>query len=565
MVRSGVLAAGVAAIAALGLASTVERGTASDKAPAPIDRAATPTAAMVLGVQAHIGQGWPETSTLRLLRQSGTKAVRDGLGWARGEPARGRYAFDGPQAAALDAICRSGADLLLTVDPRHPLYDGGRTVASGEGQAAYAAYVAALADHFGSCLVAVEVGNEINGERALDYPAAEAPARYVALVRATRAALRPRRGIVAVLGGSTNVIGTGFLDRLFAAGLLDVADGIAVHPYRSHAEGIDVELDRLNDTMRRRGRKLPIWATEFSDNYADPAIAAREMVKTVTMMGAAGVHRAYWYALIDQRWFRNMGLFAAGGASKPAADAFVAIQRLLARERPVRVEGDGLSYLYRFGADTWVLWGAPRPVRFTGNAVKVFDARGRPIPTPSLSGAEPLIVTKATAVRLGDAAVIADSLSGYGTSAWRYLARTPDGTERPLGMLDDRFASARGDRFLRPLRIAEDGAAPGGDAARPVAAIVRYVSPVARRGFVVGCFSKRAAGNGIVVEILAAGKPTWRGVLTERQAPPPIPVTLGSGEAVDVRFSPNGRSGGNALRYRVQFVSDPAAAPRVCP
>ena len=55
-----------------------------------------------------------------------------------------------------------------------------------------------------------------------------------------------------------------------------------------------------------------------------------------------------------------MGLFA-GSAPKAQASAFRIMQQLLALGRPQRLDlGDPLLFAYRFGANTTIVWGAPR-------------------------------------------------------------------------------------------------------------------------------------------------------------------------------------------------------------
>ena len=338
------------AAALLGLATSLPVPGAAQTPPA-----SPAPSAFLLGVQTHFSQGWP-IGLLANVRDVHALALRDSLPWAAGEPQPGRYDFSGPRADALAAACAGGRDLVVTLDPRNPFYDGGLTVYTDMGRQAFAAYVSALVDRFGSCIAAIEVGNEINGARALHYPPGTDPvATYTALLRTLKGDVKPRHPGVVLLGGSTNEIGTGFLDKLFEAGLLETADAIAVHPYRGHAEGGDVELNHLTEVMRRHGKVLPIWATEFSNAYPTPEAAAPELVKMVALMGAAGVARAYWYALMEEPWFRNMGLFDERGG-KPAADAFRLVeQQLLPAGRPVRVDaGDRRTFLFRFGADRWV-------------------------------------------------------------------------------------------------------------------------------------------------------------------------------------------------------------------
>ncbi|WBH17096.1 glycosyl hydrolase [Sphingomonas radiodurans] len=540
-----------------------------DVAPPPPSAAApVATPGMTLGVQTHFSQGWPATLVDRV-RTSGATAVRDGVPWSRGEPTPGRYALDVAAPAALDAVCQSGRTLLLTLAPEHPAYDGGKTAHSDRAIAAFARYAGALADRYRTCLAGIEVGNEINDSRNLSYPAGvNGPARYVALVRATGTELRRRGSTTAVVGGSTNVIGTGFLDRLFAAGLLDAADAIAVHPYRSQAENVDRELANLTDVMRRHGRVLPIWATEFSDNYATADIAAEELVKMVTLLSAAGVSRAYWYALIDQQWFRHMGLYS-GPTEKPAARAYGRMAALTSTGRATQIDlKDQGIRLYRFGSGAYVVWGGGGRVAF-GGSLTAHDAYGRAVGGSATKvdvGPLPLIVTAAgTPRREQSSMIVADTTFGYGQPPWSYLAQTRDGKLHPLALSDGQWDSSYASRNFQPLRISDITAAVAGTAAAPVRAVVRYTSPATARLSIAGCFTKKPNGDGVDVSVIASGRTVWSRVLTQDALLTGVDVDLARGGTLDLSVGPHQTAGGDAFAYRVRLFARGAAQPVACP
>jgi hypothetical protein len=514
---------------------------------------------MVLGVQTHFSQGWP-ASSLALAQQVGAPLLRDSLPWAGAEKNRGRYDLNTPAARALAAACAAGQRLLLTAVPANPLYDGGGWVSSAAGNAAFASYLGTLADRFGPCLAAIEVGNELNGPGTLVYPAGvNRAAAYVATLKAVRARIGGR---VAILGGSTNMIGTGFLRTLFAAGMLAEVDGIAVHPYRLRGEGLDVELAQLNSAMDAAGRRVPIWASEFSLDTRDQPGAAGELIKQATMLAAAGAAQASWYALIDQRWFPNMGLFA-GTTPKPQAGAFRMMQQLLARGRPQRLDfGDPLLFAYRFGTDTTVVWGAPRSLKVEGGTTS--DATGAPAPTAGVSES-PLVITGTTAIRFGASTWIADTLMGWGTPQWRYAVRLKADTSYRLPLFDDQFTSYFGDRWYRPLRINATSAAPGGTAAAPLRAVWRYVAPAAESVDVGGCFAKGPLGDGVDLTVTAAGKVLWRGVLTGQLRLPPLGADLAPGDALELVAGPNQTTGGDSFNLRLVLFRRGAAEPVTCP
>lgn len=513
------------------------------------------TPPMRLGVQTHFSQNWPAAWGDRAIDVT-AGSLRDSLPWASGEPRPGRYAIEGSVAGTLSRYChRSGGDVLLTLDPRHPLYDGGHTVSTPAAMAAYAAYVGTVLDRLPGCVTAIEVGNEINSGN-LAYPKGVDPAAaYVALLTVVRDRIKPRHPSVAILGGSTNMIGTGFLETLFKAGMLGVADGVAVHPYRHLADNIDWEIAHLDATMRRYGTPIPIWATEFSDNYPTPDLAAPELVKFVTLMSASGVRRAYWYALIDQRFFRNMGLFTQSQTAKPAAEAFALLTtHMLPAGRAQRIDtGDRDVRLYRFGADRWVVWGPSGTLRF--DAGRILSARNRPLPGTNVAiGPDPVVVIGARRFAFTRGTVLADSLSGYGSAPWSYWVEGADGQRHALGILDGMWTSAFGSRFTRPLAISDTGGAVAGDAAHAARALIRYTAPAAMTARVAACIAKSSGGDGLDVALLVRGKRVAGAVVVDRWTATDQTVTLRTGETVDLSVGPNQIPGHDAFTYRIRLT-----------
>lgn len=514
---------------------------------------------MVLGVQTHFSQGWT-ASALTLANAVSAPMLRDAVPWTGVERTRGAYTLTAPAMQTLSTACASGQRILLTAVPVNPLYDNGTWVSSPAGNAAFAAYLAALADRFGACLAGIEVGNEINGPGTLIYPAGtDRAAAYVRTLKAVRARIGGR---TAILGGSTNTIGTGFLKTLFAAGMLGEIDAVAVHPYRSRAEGLDIELAGLNAAMDAAGRRVPIWASEFSLDSTDQVLAAGELVKQTTMLAAAGVAQASWYALTDQRWYPTMGLYA-GTAPKAQASAFRVMQRLLPLGRPQRLDlGDPLLFAYRFGTDTTIVWGAPRTITAEGGLVS--DATGAPTTAPGVSEA-PLVITGTTAIRFGASTWIADTLMGWGTPQWRMSVRLKADTSYRLPLFDDQFTSYFGDRWYRPLRINMTSAAPAGTGAAPMRAVWRHVAPVSEAVDIGGCFAKGPKGDGVDLTVMAGARVLWRGVLTERLQLPPLSAELAPGEWIDLVAGPNQTTGGDSFNYRLVLFRRGAAEPVACP
>lgn len=522
---------------------------------------------MILGVQTHFSQGWP-LGALDKADRVHAVLLRDSLPWKLGEPSRGKYDFSGSAARALSAACDAGHRLILTQVPENPLYDDGLSAYSEAGKLAFAAYLNALLDHWGDCVAAIEVGNEINNSKGLVFPEGVDRAKgYVALLETLRAQVGKAHPDVALLGGSTNQIATGFLDGLFAAGMLPLVDGVVVHPYTSHAGRLDLEIAHLREVMAKYGPEKEIWATEFSHDIADRALSAGEQLKAITLMAAAGVDTASWYALIDQKYFPRMGLFA-GESINPAGKSFIYAQdRLLPLGRPRRVDlGDPLVFAYRYGKDRWVVWGNGQTLTLPGGA-RALDPTGQPLAggaAPVLAE-QPVLVEGASALTAAKGPVLADSLLQYGADPWQYFVKTADGAYHRLSLYDDRYTSYFASRWHKPLRIGMGSAAVAGDGAKPVRAVWRYVAPDARRVVFAACLSKNAKGDGVDFRLTRNDQVVTQGILTGRETISTPPIDLGPDERLEFEVGPNQTFGGDSFSYRL-LVARPDGAPAVkCP
>ncbi len=518
------------------------------------------------GTQTHFSQGW-DAALLNLTSQLGTRMIRDTVSWASVERVRGQYDFSGSAVATLDRFCAGGGKITLTIVPKNALYDRGVSVYSADGQTGYANYLVALAERFGPCLSALEIGNEVNGGTTLDYPAGyDRATTYVSTLRTLHPRVKAIAAGVTILGGSTNAIGTGFLDSLFAVGMLSVIDAVAVHPYRSTPEGIDIEIGHLKDVMARYGTPKPIWATEYSFGLSNQREQAAALVKSVVQLYASGVTHANWYALIEQKTFPNMGLFV-GQSPKMSATAFRMLQdKLLPYGAPVRIDTQGRPInLFRIGTNRWVVWGGDTVVNF-GSGATVRDLLGNQLESGGrvVATTEPVIVENASSYALEDGSVVADSLYQFGLGNWSYLRRDKSGVETPLGWFDNDFTSYFGDRWSKPLRINNDSAATAGDAANPIRAVVRYMAPQTMSVDVGVCLSKTVGGDGIDYLVEKNGTPVTAGVLTNSAILAGMRMDLAPNDRVDVSFGPNKIAGTDALRYRIVIRRGGGSAAEVC-
>ncbi|MFC3173495.1 hypothetical protein ACFOD9_04445 [Novosphingobium bradum] len=536
--------------------------------------AGTAPAAVRSGVTTHFSQGWPA----RLMDDAaamGAVTVRDSVHWAKVELAPGQLVFTEANSGHVGRACAAGMTVLLGLEPRNPLYDGGQTIWSPTGQAAFARYVRALADRWPRCVVAVEVGNEINGAKGMTGPAAALRARaHVGLVKAVHLAVKPAHPGLVLLGGSTNTIATGFLARLFAGGLLDWADAIAVHPYRAEPEGLDAELGRVIQAMRRAGRVRPIWATEFSRDFPDPALAPAFYLKSAALMESAGVADHFWYALADQPGFPTMGLERLDGTRKPAGRAFAFAARALAPLGPAQRVGHGDAMLVhlRYSGDAHVVWGAPRAL-FAPPGARAFAADGSPVPVPARISEVPVVIRSAPALGFGPAEVLADSLHDFGEAiggargslAW--FARRADGTLLPLAPVDWDWTSYLGHPALPGF-----AANPGGIGTAPgLATVVRYVAPAGATGSGPApvtaslCLAPTIPGMRAEAMLVRGGQALWRAPVGPRG---PVQATLTTalvaGERLDLVLSPLAGGPAARFRYRLRIARGATAEPAPC-
>ena len=217
--------------------------------------------------------------------------------------------------------------------------------------AAYARVARFLTHRYGTRLAALEIWNEPNqpfnfrgrGDRAT---------RYAALVRATYPEAKAGNRSVPVLAGAMASADTGFLARLYAAGIAGAYDGISLHPYADGRAPDDTTgparfsfvagLSAVHAAQVAAGQVRPLWATEFGYPACDhapcqtPAEQADLIGRSVLALGALPfVRGASLYELRDavddpSSEDENFGLLRHDFAPRPA---FAAFRRSLARLR----------------------------------------------------------------------------------------------------------------------------------------------------------------------------------------------------------------------------------------
>ncbi|GGD48117.1 hypothetical protein GCM10010989_23110 [Croceicoccus pelagius] len=522
---------------------------------------------MILGVQTHFSQGWGLDS-LDKSDDIGTRLLRDEMPWSFGEKTKGSISFTDATAQKLDSACDRGFKLILTEIPTHDAYDGGSFVYSAGAQAAFATYVKAVADRWGGCIAAFEIGNEINGGNQLSFPSGYDPNEtVVALMKAVHDAVKPSHPGIAILGGSTNMIGTGFQKNLFDAGMLKYVDGVAVHPYSRHADGLPLELARLRSTIDSYSSDAEIWATEFGHDTSDFDEAAAQALKSVTLMSAAHVDVAVWYALIEEQWYPNFGLYS-GGAKRPMAHAIDFAQRsLLTRGRATQVDvGDDMIFAYRFGSDATVIWGAPQTLSVSG-ATGAYDYKGQALANAGSIeiSPRPVVIMGNITIRAGTSGMVADTVMQYGRDAWKYFARNASGAYDELGYRTRWYDSVFMSDWDGTLALKATGGVPARTGSDPMRVVWRYTAPKAMQVTVKGCFAKSSSGDGIDVSISRNGTVSTSEIVSSGQKILRTDLSLAQGDRVEFVAGPNQTYGGDDFSFRGRIYLQGQAGSVACP
>lgn len=493
---------------------------------------------MDLGVQTHFAQGWNPT-LLDKLAALGVTEIRDSQPWQYVEKSTDVYKFTPNLMNYMAKADGLGIGTLLTFASSNALYDNGLTPYTQAGRDAYADYIVAVLSKYGDQVQEIEIWNEFNTGNFTGPADSDDPTYYTALLKTVYEKVKPLFPDVEILGGSTNVIATGALESIFKLGALNYMDGVVVHPYRSSPEHVDDELQHLNDVMAKYGSVKPIYATEFGNEFTNAADVPDFMLKMVTLMASVHVAEASWYAAMDQKYYKNMGLFATDGTAKPAAASFEFIEKsLIPLGDPVKIAtGDDTTVVYRFGSDTYVMWSSGRNVSFNTDGT-FYNSKGEIIAAPTTLGMSP-VVFKGSGFTLGTSNVVADTLMQFGEGDWQYFAQGASRKLVELSNVDWEWTSYLGSKYTKPLMITGDKVVPAGSGASAIHAIERYTSTSAQTIAVNGSWTTGTTGDGVDLHILVNGKDVFTKVFSGTFTLSDYEIALKAGDTVDFSIGPN--------------------------
>lgn len=544
---------------------------------------------MKLSTQTHFSQGW-STSLLRDIASMGTDQIRDAVPWNLVERKEGKYNFDHSSASWVKKALAAGMDVVLVFNPKNPLYDNGDTVLSAEGKAAFAAFVVKTLKEFPG-VTAIEIGNEFNGNDFVTGKVADAGIDkrddyYKAIVEVVDLALKAAKIDVEVIGASTHSIPVDYFAALEKGGALDHVDAVSIHPYTTPPEQLAAQLEVLRDVI---GDDIAIHATEFGADFENLADAPAYLAKMVSVMAAAGVASANWYAFARQAHFENMELWdQRKDAPTPAGVTFELLEEMLAGEPTVsRVAIDSHTYLYTFGPNAAILWGEARSITLDAG-VTAYDLAGRKIDNlASIAPDQPVILRSkqaitADSITFGDSAIIADSYHDFdltnlanGTQEfegpWSYFAESGTGKVLELVTLGggvearDPWVPFLGSEDLRPLRVTANSVLPAdlsprANARSEWAVVERFTADEDMTIAIRGHWDvANDTGDGVVLTIRLNGKAVFSKVIFDKGGDHIFDLEMGdivleAGDTLDFVIDSRNTSSGDTTARRIQIL-----------
>jgi len=308
-----------------------------------------------LGVNIHFTQG--SKRDLEMLAACGITMIRMDFAWAHIEKEKGKYDFSAHDRLYAD-MAAIGIRLLLVIDYGNPLYDDGISPHTDEARQAYARMIEAAARHFRGKDVIWEIWNEPNLPRFwIPFPNVD---DYAALVKALAPAIRRGDPDACVVAPASSGIALGWLEGCFRQGMLELVDGVSVHPYRAifytpardffpksgparrslnetklaPESTIDEyrDLRRLIDKYEPEGKSVPILCGEwgYSTAWMSDEMQAAYLARCWLVNAYCGAVVSIWYDWVDDRpnpkeTEHNFGTIHDG---KPKA-AYTAMQTLI--------------------------------------------------------------------------------------------------------------------------------------------------------------------------------------------------------------------------------------------
>jgi len=257
----------------------------------------SPTVPDGLGVNIHF-TGEPARD-LDLIEAGGWKFIRMDFAWSAIEKEKGVYDF-AEYDRLTDALAKRGIRALYILDYSNPLYESDQSVRTEEGRKAFARFAAAAAKRYRGRGILWELWNEPNIGFWKPQPNVN---DYMALAKAVFPAIRRADPDALRVAPATAGIAFDFLEQCFDQGLLQLVEGVTVHPYRQQPpETVAPDYQRLRELIARYRPDragLPIisgeWGYSSVWENCDPNRQGQYLPRQFLTNLSLGIPLSIWY------------------------------------------------------------------------------------------------------------------------------------------------------------------------------------------------------------------------------------------------------------------------------
>lgn len=252
-----------------------------------------------LGVNIHFYEGGAED--WRMMAEAGFGIVRMDISWAGAEKEAGKYDFSAYDALVSQLEARQ-MRLLFIIDYGNPICGDDLAPHTDACRELYAKFCGGLAAHFAGKGILWELWNEPNIHFWTPQPNVD---DYMAWCKAVVPAVRAADPNACIVGPATSRIDLDFLRGCFERGLLELVDGVSVHPYRDAKQGPEtavpeyLELGTLIEEFRPAGNNkvIPMLSGEwgYSSLNLSEAEQGKYLVRQWLTNTAFGIPISIWY------------------------------------------------------------------------------------------------------------------------------------------------------------------------------------------------------------------------------------------------------------------------------
>jgi len=289
-----------------------------------------------LGVNIHFYKG--NEKDLLMLSEANIGIVRMDVSWGGVEKSPGEYDFSQLDLLISD-LEQHNIRLMFIIDYGNALYDEGLAPHTNEGRAAYARFCTELAKRYAGKNIVWELWNEPNIDPFWKpHPNVD---DYMAWCKAVVPAIREVDPNACIIGPATSGFDLSFLESCFKQGLLELIDGISVHPYRNVRLGPETAADEYNilstliEQYKPEGEVISIISGEwgYSTTHLSQELQGKYLVRQWLSNMAHNIPISIWYDWHDdgqnpQNAEHNFGTVTWDYQPKPA---YIAMKTLISQ------------------------------------------------------------------------------------------------------------------------------------------------------------------------------------------------------------------------------------------